>query len=48
MEFLNRKRKCVINHYLQNYGIYSRQSYSFRLYCAQVSDKLAAIYPETE
>lgn len=48
MHFLNRRRTCVINNYLQNYGIYSRQSFSFRLLCSQVSDKLSDMYPQSE
>lgn len=48
MRFLNRRRTCVISNYLQNYGIYSRQSFSFRLLCSQVSEKLSNIYPQSE
>lgn len=47
LEFINRKRTSVISAYLQNYDIFRSQSYSFRLFCYNVADKLSAIYPET-
>lgn len=47
-EFLNRKRRCVIDAYLRNYPYFSKQSYLFRIYDRQVGDKLADMYPVTQ
>lgn len=46
-EFLNRRRRCVIDSYIRNYPYFSRQSYMFRLCSAQVSEKLASMYPRS-
>lgn len=47
-EFLDRKRRCVIDAYLRNYPYFSKQSYMFRVYSRQVADKLSGILPRTE
>lgn len=44
-DFLNRKRPCVIDSYARNYRSYSKVSYMFRYYSAQVADKLSAKFP---
>ena len=44
-EFLNRRRGCVIDSYIQSYKYFYKQSYIFRLCSAKVSDKLASKYP---
>ena len=44
-EFLNRKRGCVIDSYMQSYKYFYKQSYMFRICCAKVSEKLADKYP---
>ena len=46
MRFLDRKRPCVVDSYVRNYLIFSRQSYMFRFYSKQVSDKLSAKFPK--
>lgn len=45
MEFLNRNKPCVIDNYLRNYLLFSKQSYMFRAYSKEVSDKLSAKLP---
>ena len=47
-DFLNRKRRCVIDAYARNYQYFSRQSYMFRFYSRQVSEKLSGMFPVSE
>jgi hypothetical protein len=44
-EFLNRKRGCVIDGYVQSYKYFYKLSYMFRLCDRKVSDIIAAKYP---
>ena len=44
-DFLDRKRRCVIDAYIRNYPYFYKQSYLFRLYDQQISDKLSGKYP---
>lgn len=45
VEFLHRKRGCVIDAYMQSYKYFYKQSYMFRLCSAKVSDILSGKYP---
>ena len=44
-EFLNRKRGCVIDSYVQSYKYFHKQSYMFRLCDMKVSDIISGKYP---
>lgn len=47
-DFLNRKRRCVIDSYIRNYPYFSKQSFMFRVYSRQVSEKLLSMFPVTQ
>ena len=44
-EFLDRKRGCVIDSYVQSYKYFYKQSYLFRICSTKVSDIIAGKYP---